>query len=85
MVIRRHKKPVTQEQADSVADALADKPYGNPAVSDGDKVVRTSISLPSSLLDAAEDFALANKRTGVEPKSTSAVIRVALQKYIYNK
>lgn len=74
------KKPnVTKQDAEKLADQLADKPYGSTQRND-DIIVRTSFSLPKSLLLELEDEALKNKRAGVEPKSVSEIIRRALEK-----
>lgn len=74
------KKPtvVTKQDAEKLAERLADKPYGSIQKSD-DILVRTSFSLPKSLLLELEDEALKNKRAGVEPKSVSEIIRRALE------
>lgn len=42
---------------------------------------RTSIIMPESLLRMCEDTALANKRSGNNPKNVSAIIRAALELY----
>lgn len=74
---------VTEDQADRLASLLADKPYGEekklPEAQE--KLTRTTISLPESLLRQCEDLALNNKRNGLEPKNVSALIRTALEGY----
>ncbi len=73
-------------QAAALADQIADKPYGAAIdVEESNELVRTSITLPRSLLTVVEDLALSNKRSGLEPKNVSATIRLALEKYINNK
>lgn len=78
---------ITPEQADALAQRLADKPYGAPekvaitaAVSE--KQCRTTVSLCESMLLAVEDLAIMNKRAGKEPKSVSAIVRAALELYL---
>jgi len=80
------KRPdVTPEQAEALAQKLADKPYGEkekpePVVEE--KQSRTTISLPTSLLREIEDLALQNKRDKKDPRSVSALVREALQQYL---
>ncbi|MBS0970708.1 hypothetical protein CYR40_18320 [Chimaeribacter arupi] len=79
------KKPVRQNvsasDADALARKLADRPYGEEKKEE-DVVARTTISLPKSLLIKLEDVALDNKRAGREPKSVSALIRLATEQYL---
>ncbi|MGL5128578.1 MAG: ribbon-helix-helix domain-containing protein [Aeromonas popoffii] len=71
---------VSPEAADRLADQLADKPYGSePKVKD--TLRRTSISLPESMLHRCEELAFDNKRSGKHPRSVSAIILEALNKY----
>jgi hypothetical protein len=44
-----------------------------------DKLVRTTISLPSSLLYKLEDMALENKRKNKDFRSVSAIIRFCIE------
>ncbi|WP_439328521.1 hypothetical protein [Lonepinella sp. BR2357] len=67
-------KKSTEQQAEELAAKLADKPYGK----ENDQIVRTSFTLPKSLLLQLEDHALANKRKGIEPKTVSQILRDAL-------
>lgn len=81
------RQAVTSEQADELAQRLADKPYGDPAKSVPDKEVpekqcRTTISLHESMLLQVEDLALKNKRNGKDPKNVSAIVREALELYL---
>ncbi len=64
-------------EAEALARQLADRPYGQEKKVDD--LVRTSFTLPKALLTELEDEALANKRSGREPKSVSAIIREALE------
>ncbi|WP_261667019.1 CopG family transcriptional regulator [Erwinia mallotivora] len=78
---------VTSEQADELAQRLADKPYGDPEKSVAEKKMpekqcRTTISLHESMLLKIEDLALKNKRNGMEPKNVSAIVREALELYL---
>ncbi len=72
-----NKRSITEKDTEKLVEQLVDKPYGKIKVDDS--MVRTSFSLPKSLLTALEDEALANKRAGVEPKSVSEIIRRALE------
>ena len=83
------KRPdVTPEQAEALAQKLADKPYGEkekPELVVEEKQSRTTISLPTSLLHELEDLALQNKRDKMDPRSVSALVREALQQYLKTK
>lgn len=77
------KRPdVTTEQAEALAQRLADKPYGSPEKVEPEKQCRTTISLGEPMLVAIEDLALRNKRSGKEPKNVSAIIREAIDLYM---
>lgn len=75
---------VSEDQADRLASMLADKPYGDEKKVHEvlEKLTRTTISLPESLLRQCEDLALNNKRNGLEPKNVSALVRAALEDYL---
>lgn len=83
---------VTEEEAEALADKLADKPYGSmpqgpekKSMSVLDEVMtRTTISLPDSMLILMEDMARQNKRQGVDPKTVSGIVREAFLLY-HNK
>lgn len=81
---------VSEDEAGRLADRLADKGYGDaPRESiisppKNEEVARTSISLPKSLLQLAEDKAMSNKRSGVEPKSVSAMVKMLFEEYLKN-
>lgn len=72
---------VTAEQAEALAQRLADKPYGAPEKPEPEKQCRTTISLGESMLMKVEDIALRNKRNGKDPKNVSAIVREALELY----
>ena len=78
------RKPVTSEQAEALANRLADKPYGTekPPADLPETQSRTTISLPASLLREVEDLALSNKREGKDLKNVSAIVREALRAYL---
>lgn len=81
---------VSEDEADRLADRLADKGYGDAprenitSSTKTEEVARTSISLPRSLLQLAEDKAMSNKRSGVEPKSVSAMVKMLFEDYLKN-
>lgn len=80
---------VSEEEAGRLADKLADKGYGDAPRGDipqtkPEEIARTSISLPKSLLQLAEDKAMSNKRNGVEPKSVSAMVKMLFENYLLN-
>lgn len=80
------KLHVTPEQADILANQLADKPYGqekpnNKKINEGE-IARTTISLPKQLFETLEDLAMTNKRKGIEPKNVSAIVRDAIELYL---
>ena len=77
MAIKKRGSNVSDE-AGKLADELAERTYGKEkSLIPEDNVVRTTISLPQSLLHKTEDIASANKRAGLEPKSVSAIVRNA--------
>lgn len=83
------QKVATPEQADKLADALADKPYGGVkskpvAKSTAEaKAQNVSISLPPALIIKLQDSAMLNKRSGSDLKTVSAIIKDALEKAGY--
>lgn len=78
------RRTASPDEAEALANKLADKPYGDEAQpqQEVEKQARTSISLPESLLQTIEDMARDNKRQGIEPKSVSAIIRDALRNHL---
>ncbi|UAN54715.1 hypothetical protein KGP26_30130 (plasmid) [Serratia sp. JSRIV002] len=86
------RAPATEAEVEALAQRLADRPYGQeneaagvaqvePAHQD-EQMGRTTISWPLSLQRRVEDVALANKRSGNGPKSTSALMREAMEQYL---
>jgi len=75
------RKRVTEQNGsnnaiETLANELADRPYGQKQ----DIQVRTSISLPASVLQKLEDIARENKRSKNSLKSVSAIIRHCIKK-----
>lgn len=89
------RAPATEAEVEALAQRLADRPYGQeneaagvvpaepvePAHQD-EQMIRTTVSWPLSIQRQVEDLALANKRSGNGPKSTSALMRVAMERYL---
>ena len=85
MVIKRRTN--ISEQAAELADEVANRIYGVPKEkheTQSEDFVVTSISIPRSMLHKLEDKALTNKRKGIEPKNTSALIRFAVKQLLTN-
>lgn len=79
---RSAKKP-SDAQVAALADKLADKQYGEPAVIvKTEKTVQRSLALPLSLDQAITRVSAENKLSGSGPTNTSAVIREALEQYL---
>lgn len=77
------KKEATYQQAASLADELADRPYGKTkSVSLPMEFAKTSISVPKLLLEEAEDLVRKNKRDGRAPKNVSSLMRMLLEEYL---
>lgn len=71
------------KEAEKLANEIADKPYGKAPEESNDEMTTTSFALPKVVLYELEDIAQKNKRTGIEPKNVSALIRDAIiEKYI---
>jgi hypothetical protein len=77
MVIKKRNNP-SQENIEKLAYELADKPYGEKKKED--ILMRTTITLPSSILFALEDMAKNNKRSKNDLRSVSALIRDSIEK-----
>ncbi len=77
------KKRITNKhkEIEQIANELADKPYGEK-MSQKDELVRTTITIPSSLLFTLEDIARNNKRKNGELKSVSAIVRYSIERYL---
>lgn len=79
MAIKKRILPQREENAiENLAKQLADKPYGEEKKDS--TLVRTTITLPSSVLFSLEDIATTNKRKKRELKSVSAIIRDCIEK-----
>lgn len=80
MAIKQRSRPdIANKDINRLANELADKGYGDEKRTDDDPLVRTSITLPRSMLIRLEDEATKNKRSGQEPRSVSAIIRAAVE------
>lgn len=77
---------VSDADANKIADLIADKPYGKQneiSVKDEQKAQNISVSLPPSIIEKLQDTALANKRSGSEHRTVSALIKAALEQAGY--
>lgn len=80
---------VTAEQAERLAQELADKPYGQrkalpqAAPETSRKAVAVGISLPPDMLERLQDAAHQNKRSSSGPKTVSGIIRELLEQAGY--
>lgn len=80
MAIKQRSRPdIANKDINRLANELADKGYGDEKRTDDDPLVRTSITLPRSMLIWLEDEATKNKRAGHEQRSVSAIIRAAVE------
>jgi hypothetical protein len=77
-------------EIERLAKELVDKPYGQHAQAKADtkmpeaeKAKPVAISLPPALIERLQDQAMANKRSGAELKTVSAIVRDALEKAGY--
>lgn len=77
MVIKKRNNS-NQKKIEDLAKELADKPYGEEKKED--VLVRTTITLPSSVLFTLEDMAKDNKRNRNNLRSVSAIIRNCIEK-----
>lgn len=81
----------TPEQAEALANELADKPYGQKkevklakkAEPAAEKAQAIGISLPPAMIEKLQDEAIANKRGGAGQKTVSGLIRELLEKNGY--
>lgn len=76
-------------EIEQLAESLADKPYGAPAMPSDisnskspEKLERVTITMPTSTRIQLEDMAMARRRAGEPNKSVSAIIREALESYL---
>ncbi|EAU9316260.1 hypothetical protein U9S86_004577 [Salmonella enterica] len=74
------KKKATAAEAAALMKA-ADKPFGQ-AISKEGEIVRRGIAVPSDVFERAEMLAAKNKMRRVEPKSFTALARVAIEEYL---
>jgi hypothetical protein len=80
MTIKKRISNVIDKKAiESLANELADKPYGQ----DYDTLARTTITLPASVLLKLEDIARDNKRKKNSLKSVSAIVRDCIAKCLH--
>jgi hypothetical protein len=79
MTIKKRSAIVDRFAVENLANELADKPYGDQKQ---DEIVRTTISLPSSVLFKLEDMAISNKRKKADLRSVSAIIRGCIKNYL---
>ena len=77
MPIRKRENIV--KKAEKLANELSDRPYGDISTDQDEEYVVTSISITRALLHKAEDLVTKNKRANIEPKSVSALVRIALE------
>ncbi|MEB7892044.1 hypothetical protein NGK36_22620 [Hafnia alvei] len=81
---------VSPEDAERFADRMADRIYGEekkPAEEAAvkvvaEKMIRTTITIPESLLREVERKAFENKQAGIEPKNISAIFRTGADMYL---
>lgn len=82
-MLKKRKIVDKSKEIEKLANQLADKPYGDDAVED-DNMIRTTITMPISMLHQLEDIARENKRKNIGLKSVSALVREGIT-YILNK
>lgn len=86
---QRHTPNPTE--IERLAKSLADKPYGQTVsatptetkMRDSEKAKPLAISLPPAMIERLQDLAVANKRSGAELKTVSAIVRDAIEKAGY--
>lgn len=79
MTIKKRSNFTPDSKAiESLATELADKPYGQ----NHEILVRTTLTLPSTILIKLEDMARNNKRNKKELKSVSAIIRSCIETHL---
>lgn len=86
-----HRHTPDPAEIERLAKALADKPYGHavnasPAeakMPESEKAKPLAISLPPAMIQRLQDLAVANKRSGADLKTVSAIVRDALEKAGY--
>lgn len=75
---KRIKTNIDKIDVENLAKELADKPYGQKY----DNIIRTTISLPASILFKLEDMAITNKRNKNNLRSVSAIVRNCIEKQL---
>jgi len=79
MTIKKRTSSLKRDhEIEALAHQLADKPYGEEKKDS--TLIRTTISLPSSVLFSLEDIAKINKRKKSDLRSVSAIIRDCIKK-----
>jgi len=79
---KRSTESLNQTKIEELANELADKPYGEEKKEE-DTIVRTTITLPSTVLFELEDMAKINKRNKKTLRSVSAIIRNCIDKTLH--
>lgn len=74
MAIKKRIITSSDKTIEDLANELADKPYGQKH----NALVRTTITLPATVLFKLEDIARVNKREKDKLKSVSAIIRYCI-------
>ncbi|MCZ4283137.1 hypothetical protein O4H49_20300 [Kiloniella laminariae] len=84
MAIKTRTSKPSNKSVDELADKLADKPYGKVSTSSYDKssYVRRTITLPPEMSETLEDYTRDNKRAGLEPKTMTGLVELALREYM---
>lgn len=90
------KTAASSEDADRLADQLANKPYGETLSKKAQEAIdraakskeipkakSVSISLPPEIIEQLEDEVRDNKRSGDGPKTVSGILREILEKSGY--
>jgi hypothetical protein len=82
------KRTASAADIERLATSIADRPYGQQSentakMAASEKAKPVAISLPPALIERLQDQALANKRSGSDLKTVSAIVRNALGKAGY--
>ncbi|HEY3591697.1 MAG TPA: hypothetical protein VGL07_16785 [Buttiauxella sp.] len=75
-------RPYAGIAAETPAPTPPAQPTKVAKVAAEEKLVRTTMTIPPALLERTEDLAIRNKRSGIEPKNVSAIVRAALEEYL---
>lgn len=76
------KKEVSFEEAEKLANEMADKPYGETVNPREQEEERLTISLSGALYDAVNELARERKRRKIPNKSMSGIVREAITQYL---